>query len=204
LTPAGWRPVAPAVRARLHPRSGSPCRTRSLLHSLLSQAAAEHARPPLPPHSCVRLPELAVPATTTHRQRLHLPPSTVFSSRNPCSPWLAVVMPLSSVIARRRSGMLTGKNHSVGTSFPLHLSPSFLAHEHSTVSLMLSSASTHPAVARDASSATTRAAASPCMAAGFPSFLGHVAGTVGLARGWGSRRSSWPGRRPHRRRGHAG
>jgi hypothetical protein len=82
-------------------------RTRSLLHSLLSPAIAEHMCPPLPSQSCTCSPELAVPATTAHRQRLHLSPSTVFSSRSPCSPWLAVVMPVSSVIARQRSGMLT-------------------------------------------------------------------------------------------------
>jgi hypothetical protein len=69
---------------------------------------------------------------------------------------------------------------------------------------MPSSTSAHPAVAENASQVTTRAAAPPCTAAiGFPSSLGHAAGTIGFARGWGSRRSSWPGRSPHRRRGHA-
>jgi hypothetical protein len=47
---------------------------------------------------------LAIPATTAHRQSLHLPLVTVFPSRSPCSPRPAVVMPLAAIIARRSSG----------------------------------------------------------------------------------------------------
>jgi hypothetical protein len=143
-TPARWRLVAPTARTHLHPRPGSPYHTRSLfLHSLLSLAAVEHACPPPPPQSCASWPELAVPATTAHRRCVHLPPSTVFSSCSPCSPWLAVVLPLSSVIARRRSGMLTGeeplRGHLPSASPPAlfsharapHRVPDALEHLHS-------------------------------------------------------------------------
>jgi hypothetical protein len=97
------------------------------------------------------------------------------------------------------------KNCSVDTSLLLRLLASFLTHEHPIVSLMLSSDSTHPTMARDASPVMTHAAAPPCTAAAsFPSSLGHAVGTVGFGRGWGSHRSSWLGRRPRRRRGRVG
>jgi hypothetical protein len=38
--PAGWRPVAPAARARLHPRPGSPSRTSPPLPPLASRYSA--------------------------------------------------------------------------------------------------------------------------------------------------------------------
>jgi hypothetical protein len=109
-TGAPGHPVAPAPHAPAY----SLCTCVHLLCSLplppSVPAAAEHA--PVLASATAHASsssELAVPATVAHRQRLHLPPSTVSSSRNPCSPWLAVVMSLSSEIARRRLGMLTGE-----------------------------------------------------------------------------------------------
>jgi hypothetical protein len=89
----------------------------------------------------------------------------------------------------------------VGTSPPLHLPLSFLAHQYPTMSPMLSSASTHLAVVGSASTSVNRTVVPPCTAAaGFPRSLGHATSTIEFARGWRSPWSSWPGRRPHRRR----
>ena len=89
----------------------------------------------------------------------------------------------------------------VDSPAPLPCPPFFLAHEHRTASLSLPSTSSCPTMAGDAPPATTHATAPPCMAAaGFPSSLAHVAGTLGFARGWGACWSPSPGRRPHRRR----
>jgi hypothetical protein len=110
-------------------------------------------------------------------------------------------MLLSPGIPRRSRARLTRAHRSAGPAPPLHLSPSFLAHEHRAASLMLPSASIRRVVAEDASPATTHAAAPSCTAAaGFPSSFGRATGTVGFARGWGVRWWSWPGRRPRRRR----
>jgi hypothetical protein len=69
------------------------------------------------------------------------------------------------------------------------------------MSPMLSSASTYLVVAGSASPSVNRIAVPPCTAAvGFPRSLGHATSTIEFARGWRSPRSSWPGRRPHRRR----
>jgi hypothetical protein len=66
---------------------------------------------------------------------------------------------------------------------------------------MLSSASTHLTVAESASPSVNRTAVPPCTTAvDFPRSLGHATSTIKFTRGWRSPRSSWPGRRPHRRR----
>jgi hypothetical protein len=205
---AAWRPYAvdasPVAFSGPHSlHSPSPVPRLALPHSVTPPplpplASSSRARAPASATATMRtLAELAVPATMTHRQHLHLPPSTIFSSLSPCSPWLIVVLPLSSVIARRRLGMLTGEEPLRG-----HL-PS--ASPHALFSRTRAPHRVPDALERLHSPATTRAAALPCTTApGFPSSLGHTAGTVGFAQGWESRRSSWPSRRPHRRRGHAG
>jgi hypothetical protein len=69
------------------------------------------------------------------------------------------------------------------------------------MSPMLSSAYTHLAVAGSASPSVNRTAIPPCtVAAGFSRSLGHAMSTIEFAWGWRSPRSSWPSRRPHRRR----
>jgi hypothetical protein len=108
-------------------------------------------------------------------------------------------------VPHRSWAWLTGAPCSVGLAPPFHLSPSFLAHEHRTASLLLPSASIHFAVAENASPVMNRATAPPCTAVtGFPSSIGRTTGTVGFARGWGVRRWSWPGLRPRCRRDLAG
>jgi hypothetical protein len=85
-------------------------------------------------------------------------------------------------IARRSMIELTGELRSVDSPSPLHLSPSFHMHEHRTASLLLPSVSIHHAVVGDATPATTRAAAPPCMAAaGLPSSTGHHTCSFGFA-----------------------
>jgi hypothetical protein len=109
-----------------------------------------------------------------------------------------VVTPPSPEIPHRSRAWLTGAHYSAGPAPPLHLSPSFLAHEHRTASLMLPNTSIHRAVAGDASPTMTRSA----MHGG-----GHLFELYWSCHGhcWvrtrvGVRRWSWPSRRPHRRR----
>jgi len=132
---------------------------------------------------------------------LHLRHAFASTSRNQCSRQFAVVGLLQPGIPRQSELILAGAWLRVDSLALFPLPPSFLAHEHRTASPSIPSTSSHRAMAGDASPATTRTAAPPCMvAAGFPCSLAHATSTAGFARVWGARRSPSPDRRPHRRR----
>jgi hypothetical protein len=193
--PAAWRPHA-GDAGRVAP-GGPLSRTRSPAFKSTATSPSPFVFSPSLPLSCPRphphgsaareLTGIAVPATASHHRRLNLAPSSVSSSRSPCSHQFPVVRPPSTGIARRSMAELKGDFRSVVHSSLLHLFPFLHAH----LARLDSSVLEHPSGDRigveDGRPATTCATVPPWTAVtGPPSSVGHRVCAIEFAR------SRWP------------
>ena len=111
-------------------------------------------------------PELAVSAAPVRRSHLHLASSIASTFRKRGSSLFTLVSLLRPVIPRRSKLFLAGAWLREDSPSPLHLSPSFRAHEHRLAVVKLLRASPRPAVAGVGVPPTSRATAPPCTPSG--------------------------------------
>jgi hypothetical protein len=176
-SPRGRRGPVPLL-PRLHPQR----RVRlPLLHLIClppSQQQSTRRRASATAHTCAS-PELAVLATTAHRQPPHLAPSTAFISCSPRSPQLVVVRLPSVGIARQSMAELTGEPRSVDSTPPLPLFSSPCAYLVRLCSPVLVRHSPCRLLARDGRPPLSYAAIPPwAMASSLPCLLGCVCGSA--------------------------
>ena len=158
-TPRGSPGLPRALLSRLHLPDRAALLLTPPLRSLAS-ASASSSRSTRLRHT--PSPELVVPAAPVRRSHLHLASSIASTFRNRCSSLFAVVSLLRPVIPRRSKLFLAGAWLCADSPSPLHLSPSFRAHEHRLAVAKLLRASPRPAVVGVGVPPMSRTSTPPC------------------------------------------